>query len=127
MMTSGPRVVNRRRIVAVWWCITAFISSAWADTAMAAAAWTIDPAHSSLEFAIRHLGVATVKGRATELTGTIAGGDEPRIEGAVPVFHHGRTGGMVPSPDEVVAAARRAWSVTPDRPIAVGSGEGSRA
>ena len=34
------------------------------------------------------------------------------IEGAVPVFHHGRTGGMVPSPDEVLAATRRAWSVT---------------
>ncbi len=35
------------------------------------------------------------------------------IEGAVPVFHHGRMGGMVPSPDEVVTAMRRAWSVTP--------------
>ncbi len=35
------------------------------------------------------------------------------IEGSVPVFHHGRMGGMVPSPDEVVAAMRRAWSVTP--------------
>jgi 2-oxoglutarate ferredoxin oxidoreductase subunit alpha len=35
------------------------------------------------------------------------------IEGAAPVFHHGRTGGMVPSPDEVLAAMRRAWSVTP--------------
>ena len=35
------------------------------------------------------------------------------IEGAVPVFHHGRTGGMVPSPDEVLAATRRAWSLTP--------------
>jgi len=35
------------------------------------------------------------------------------IEGAVPVFHHGRTGGMVPSPDEVLTATRRAWSVTP--------------
>ena len=30
------------------------------------------------------------------------------IEGAVPVFHHGRMGGMVPSPDGVVAAMRRA-------------------
>ena len=28
------------------------------------------------------------------------------IEGDVPVFHHGRTGGMVPTPDEVVAAMR---------------------
>ena len=34
------------------------------------------------------------------------------IEGAVPVFHHGRMGGMVPSPDEVVDAMRRAWSTS---------------
>jgi 2-oxoglutarate ferredoxin oxidoreductase subunit alpha len=34
------------------------------------------------------------------------------VDGALPVLFHGRTGGMVPSPDEVVAAARRAWSVT---------------
>ncbi len=30
------------------------------------------------------------------------------IEGSVPVFHHGRMGGMVPSPDGVVDAVRRA-------------------
>jgi 2-oxoglutarate ferredoxin oxidoreductase subunit alpha len=30
------------------------------------------------------------------------------IEGAVPVFHHGRMGGMVPSPDGVVEAMRQA-------------------
>jgi 2-oxoglutarate ferredoxin oxidoreductase subunit alpha len=36
------------------------------------------------------------------------------MEGDVPVFHHGRTGGMVPSPDEVVGAIRRAWSRTPE-------------
>jgi len=40
------------------------------------------------------------------------------VEGALPVFHHGRTGGMVPSPDEVVAAMRHAWSVTPGDPLA---------
>ncbi|MCJ7710648.1 MAG: 3-methyl-2-oxobutanoate dehydrogenase subunit beta, partial [Chloroflexi bacterium] len=34
------------------------------------------------------------------------------IEGAVPVFHHGRMGGMVPSPDEVVDAMRHAWSTS---------------
>jgi 2-oxoglutarate ferredoxin oxidoreductase subunit alpha len=34
------------------------------------------------------------------------------IEGTVPVFHHGRMGGMVPSPDEVVDAMRRAWSTS---------------
>ena len=32
------------------------------------------------------------------------------IEGAVPVYHHGRMGGMVPSPDEVVDAMRHAWT-----------------
>jgi 2-oxoglutarate ferredoxin oxidoreductase subunit alpha len=35
------------------------------------------------------------------------------LNGAVPVLLHGRMGGNVPTPDEVVAAAREAWS-TPD-------------
>jgi 2-oxoglutarate ferredoxin oxidoreductase subunit alpha len=34
------------------------------------------------------------------------------IEGAVPVFHHGRMGGMVPTPDDVVAAMRHAWAAS---------------
>ncbi len=34
------------------------------------------------------------------------------IEGAVPVFHHGRMGGMVPSPDEIVDAMRNCWSTS---------------
>jgi 2-oxoglutarate ferredoxin oxidoreductase subunit alpha len=42
------------------------------------------------------------------------------IEGRVPVFHHGRTGGMVPSPDEVVATMRQALAVTPDEPASGG-------
>lgn len=33
------------------------------------------------------------------------------IEGTVPVFHHGRMGGVIPTPDEVVAAMRRAWAM----------------
>lgn len=45
--------------------------------------WTIDPAHSTVEFAVRHLGLATVKGRATKVSGTITGGAEPAIEGVV--------------------------------------------
>jgi len=38
------------------------------------------------------------------------------IDGEVPVFLHGRTGGMVPSPDDVVAAARKAWARTEPGP-----------
>ena len=37
------------------------------------------------------------------------------IEGRAPVLFHGRTGGMVPTPDEVVDALRTAWAITPDR------------
>jgi 2-oxoglutarate/2-oxoacid ferredoxin oxidoreductase subunit alpha len=34
------------------------------------------------------------------------------LEGAVPVFHHGRMGGMVPTPDDVVDAMRRALATS---------------
>ncbi len=33
--------------------------------------WTIDPAHSGIEFQIRHLGVANVRGSFSKVTGTI--------------------------------------------------------
>jgi 2-oxoglutarate ferredoxin oxidoreductase subunit alpha len=34
------------------------------------------------------------------------------VEGRAPVFFHGRTGGMVPTPGEVVHALNRAWALT---------------
>ena len=34
------------------------------------------------------------------------------LDGSVPVLLHARMGGSIPTPDEVVTAARRAWSVT---------------
>lgn len=34
------------------------------------------------------------------------------VEGTVPVFHHGRTGGIVPTPDEVLGVMRRTWGRT---------------
>lgn len=37
----------------------------------ATSTWTIDPTHSSVEFAVKHLVVATVKGRFRDLEGTI--------------------------------------------------------
>jgi polyisoprenoid-binding protein YceI len=74
-----------------------------ATPTLPAGAWAIDPAHSTVEFAVRYLGVATIKGRAKEVTGTITGGDTARIEGAVPVsslttFDETRDG-HVQSPD----------------------------
>jgi polyisoprenoid-binding protein YceI len=42
--------------------------------------WAIDPAHSTIEFAVRHLGFATVKGRVSRFHGAITGGDRPSGE-----------------------------------------------
>lgn len=33
--------------------------------------WTIDPAHTNVEFAVRHLMIATVKGRFADVAGTL--------------------------------------------------------
>ena len=35
------------------------------------ASWSIDPVHSSVEFAVRHLMITTVKGRFADVTGTV--------------------------------------------------------
>jgi polyisoprenoid-binding protein YceI len=37
----------------------------------AATAWTIDAAHSTVEFAVKHMMFTTVKGRFTDVTGTV--------------------------------------------------------
>lgn len=34
-------------------------------------AWSIDPAHSSIEFSVRHLGISIVRGRFRQFSGTV--------------------------------------------------------
>src|SRR4030042_1056980 len=41
------------------------------QTQIATSTWTIDPAHSIVEFAVKHLVVTTVKGRFREFGGTL--------------------------------------------------------
>ena len=36
-----------------------------------AGTWTVDPAHSSVEFSIKHMGIANVRGRFTEFEGVL--------------------------------------------------------
>jgi polyisoprenoid-binding protein YceI len=38
--------------------------------------WSVDPVHSKVGFAVKHMGVATVRGEFREFTGTIEVGDE---------------------------------------------------
>ncbi|HEY5618784.1 MAG TPA: YceI family protein [Vicinamibacterales bacterium] len=49
--------------------------------AAVATAWQVDPAHSHVEFAVRHLMISTVKGRFGGVSGTLTG-DEADPENA---------------------------------------------
>lgn len=41
------------------------------DTALPVGTWKVDPVHSSIEFQVKHLGIATVKGQFTEFEGAL--------------------------------------------------------
>ena len=47
--------------------------------------WTIDPAHSTIEFVAKHMMITTVKGRFTELEGTIVADEENLVDSSVEV------------------------------------------
>jgi polyisoprenoid-binding protein YceI len=48
--------------------------------------YSVDPKHSNVGFAVRHMGIATVRGSFQEFQGKIdASGDAPSLEGAVEV------------------------------------------
>jgi polyisoprenoid-binding protein YceI len=48
--------------------------------APARTAWSFDPAHTSVEFKVKHMMVTTVKGRFTDVRGTIVGDlDDPTL------------------------------------------------
>lgn len=47
--------------------------------------WKADPSHSTFEFAVRHMGVATVKGRFADVDATLVGGAAPSLDGTIGV------------------------------------------
>lgn len=47
--------------------------------------WTIDPSHTLIEFSAKHMMVTTVKGRFTEVTGTIIADEETHTDTAIDV------------------------------------------
>jgi polyisoprenoid-binding protein YceI len=51
-----------------------------APTTQVRTTWQIDPAHSLVEFSVRHMMISTVKGRFSGIKGTIVDvGDEPAL------------------------------------------------
>ena len=45
-------------------------------TAVPTGTWTVDPAHSKVGFAVKHMGIATVRGEFTEFEGTLEIGED---------------------------------------------------
>jgi len=52
------------------------VASAPLTTGLPTGTWKIDPVHSSVEFQVKHLGIATVKGQFNEFEGTLEVGPE---------------------------------------------------
>ena len=47
--------------------------------------WSVDPAHSAIEFRVKHMVIQTVKGRFRDFEGVIVAGAEPAISGSIRV------------------------------------------
>jgi polyisoprenoid-binding protein YceI len=52
---------------------------------LAAGSWQVDPVHSVVEFRVRHMMIATVKGRFRDFDGAIGAGEVPSVAGAIRV------------------------------------------
>ena len=53
--------------------------------------WTVDPAHSSVEFSVKHMGIANVRGRFTKFEGVLEVGEnlaDSQVRGALAMMTH---------------------------------------
>jgi polyisoprenoid-binding protein YceI len=55
---------------------TATDSTTRTRSAVPTGIWRVDPAHSSVQFAVKHMGIATVRGKFTRFEGTLDVGEE---------------------------------------------------
>jgi polyisoprenoid-binding protein YceI len=52
------------------------MSTVSSSTAIPAGTWAVDPTHSNVGFAVKHMGIATVRGAFTDFDGTIEVGED---------------------------------------------------
>ena len=55
---------------------TATGSTARTRSAVPTGTWRVDPVHSSVQFAVKHMGIATVRGKFTRFEGTLEVGED---------------------------------------------------
>jgi polyisoprenoid-binding protein YceI len=65
--------------------VTALAATLSLPAAAAASTWQLDPNHSSAQFAVRHLGLSTVRGAFTKVNGTIQFDDKDITKSSVDV------------------------------------------
>ena len=53
------------------------------STVLPTGTWRVDPAHSKVGFAVKHMGIATVRGEFTEFEGTLEIGEDSKAYGTV--------------------------------------------
>jgi polyisoprenoid-binding protein YceI len=56
------------------------MSSTATSTALAQGTWNVDPSHSSVEFQVKHMGIATVKGFFADFEGTLEVAEDGTID-----------------------------------------------
>jgi polyisoprenoid-binding protein YceI len=52
---------------------------------LSSGSWSVDPAHSTIEFRVKHMLIQTVRGRFRDFDGAIVAGDEPSVSGSIRV------------------------------------------
>jgi polyisoprenoid-binding protein YceI len=52
---------------------------------LSSGSWSVDPAHSTVEFRVKHMVIQTVRGRFRDFDGAIVAGDEPSVSGSIRV------------------------------------------
>jgi polyisoprenoid-binding protein YceI len=52
---------------------------------LSSGSWFVDPAHSTVEFRVKHMVIQTVRGRFRDFDGAIVAGDEPSVTGSISV------------------------------------------
>jgi len=45
--------------------------------------WNVDPTHSQVDFAVKHLGISTVRGTFSDFSATLEGGETPSLTGSI--------------------------------------------
>src|SRR5208282_2491405 len=67
---GSPRIKGRVMMVRRTWMLVFALVLA-ISAAGQTETWQLDPAHSAAQFAVRHMGISTVRGGFTKLSGTV--------------------------------------------------------